>query len=86
MTHWSPMSVPFRWISSVGDVIVLKYFPKFVHTTASPERVPKVRKLADEMKHLAHTAEEKIIHAEHVAVDKIKEGGKKLADEIKEIG
>ena len=83
--HSRPVSVPYRWISSVGDVIVLKYFPKFVQTAASPERVPKIRKLTDEMKHFAHVAEEKIVHAEHAAVDRIKEAEKKLVEEIKEI-
>lgn len=83
--HSRPVSVPYRWISSVGDVIVLKYFPKFVQTAASPDRVPKARKIADEMKHFAHDASEKIHHAEHVAVDRIKEAEKKLVDEIKEI-
>lgn len=83
--HSRPVSVPFRWISSVGDVIVLKYFPKFVQTAASPERVPKVRKLADEMKHFAHDTGEKIHTAEHIAADRIKQAEKKLIDEIKEI-
>ena len=83
--HSKPISIPFRWIGNVGDVIILKYFPKFVQTGASPERVPKTRVIADEMKHLAHTAGEKLVHAEHVAADKMKAGGKKLADEIKEI-
>jgi len=83
--HSKPVSVPYRWISSVGDVIVLKYFPKFVQTAASPERVPKVRKMSDEMKHFAHDTSEKIHQAEHVAVDRFKEAEKKLVDEIKEI-
>jgi len=80
-----PVSVPFRWIHHVGDIIILKYFPKFVQTGPSPDRVPKVRKLADEMKHIGHVAEEKIVHAEHAAADKLKGGGKSLSDEIKEI-
>ena len=83
--HSRPVSVPYRWISSVGDVIVLKYFPKFVQTAASPDRVPKVRKLANEMKHIAHDATERMQYAEHMAMDKIKEAEKKLVDEIKEI-
>ena len=83
--HSRAISVPYRWIHSVGDVIILKYFPKFVRTEASPERVPKIRKLTDEVKHAAHVAEEKLIHAEKSAVAKIKEEGKKLADEIKEL-
>jgi sporulation protein YlmC with PRC-barrel domain len=84
--HSKPISVPFRWIGNVGDIIILKYFPKFVQTGPSPERVPKVRKLAEDMKHFAHSAEEKISHAEHTVANKLKDGsGKKLADEIKEI-
>ena len=83
--HSRPVSVPYRWISSVGDVIVLKYFPKFVQTAASPDRVPKIRKLTEDMKHFAHDASEKIHHAEHAAVDRIREAEKKLVDEIKEI-
>jgi sporulation protein YlmC with PRC-barrel domain len=82
--HSKPISVPFRWIHNVGDIIILKYFPKFVQTGASPERVPKVRKLAEEVKHIAHAAEEKIAHADRLGAGKGKEGGK-LADEIKEI-
>ena len=83
--HSKPISVPFRWINHVGDIIILKYFPKFVQTGASPERVPKIRKLAEEMKHLGHVAEEKIVRAEHAASDKLKSSAKSLADEIKEI-
>ncbi len=83
--HSRSVSIPYRWISSVGDVIVLKYFPKFVQTTASPDRVPKIRKIADEMKHFAHDATEKIHHVEQVAADKIREAERKLVDEIKEI-
>jgi sporulation protein YlmC with PRC-barrel domain len=81
--HSKPVSIPYRWINNVGDVIILKYFPKFVQTGASPERVPKVRKLADEMKQFAHTTEEKLLHAEHAAADRLK--GKPLSEEIKEI-
>lgn len=83
--HSKSVSVPFRWIGSVGDIIMLKYFPKFVQTAASPERIPKMRKLSDEVKHFAHAAEEKIIHAEKAAVAKVKEAEHKLVDEIKEI-
>ncbi|MFO7618258.1 MAG: PRC-barrel domain-containing protein [Thermoplasmata archaeon] len=82
--HSKPVSVPFRWIGNVGDIIILKYFPKFVQTGASPDRVPKVRKLAEEVKQFAHAAEEKFMHAEHAAAEKLK-GGSKLADEIQEI-
>ncbi|GEM_PF-402929 len=26
------VSVPYRWVSSIGDIVVLRYFPKFVKT------------------------------------------------------
>ncbi len=83
--HSRAISVPFRWIHGVGDVIILKYFPKFVRTEASPERIPKMRKLKEEIKHAAHVAEEKIVHAEKSAVAKMKEAEHKLIDEIKDI-
>lgn len=83
--HSKPISIPFRWINHVGDIILLKYFPKFVQTGPSPERVPKVRKLTEEVMHMGHVAEEKIIKAEHMAADKLKGQGKSLSDEIKEI-
>jgi len=25
-----PVNVPYRWISSIGDIVILKYFPKRV--------------------------------------------------------
>ncbi|MCK4718104.1 MAG: PRC-barrel domain-containing protein [Thermoplasmata archaeon] len=28
------ISVPFRWVSAVGDVVVLRYFPGFIKTGA----------------------------------------------------
>jgi sporulation protein YlmC with PRC-barrel domain len=83
--HSKPVSVPYRWISSVGDVIVLKYFPKFVQTAASPDRIPKARKLTEEMKQFAHNTEEKLQKAEHAAANRIKDAEKKFVDEIKEI-
>jgi sporulation protein YlmC with PRC-barrel domain len=36
------VNVPFRWISSIGDVIILKYFPKRVAVKRSPR--PKQEK------------------------------------------
>jgi sporulation protein YlmC with PRC-barrel domain len=83
--HSRAVSVPYRWIHSVGDVIILKYFPKFVRTEASPERVPKIRKLKEDVVHAVHSAEEKIVHAEKAAVAKFKDGGHKLTDDIKEL-
>jgi sporulation protein YlmC with PRC-barrel domain len=36
------VNVPYRWISAIGDVIILKYFPKRVAVKRSPK--PKVEK------------------------------------------
>jgi len=33
------VSVPFRWIQSVGDIVVLRYFPKRV----SLKKVPTLK-------------------------------------------
>ena len=30
------VNVPFRWIQSVGDIVLLKYFPKRVTTRPGP--------------------------------------------------
>jgi len=37
------VNVPFRWISAIGDVIILKYFPKRVALKRSTK--PKAEKL-----------------------------------------
>ena len=39
--------IPFRWINSVGDMVLLKYFPSYV-STGGKEKVRKLRKLASE--------------------------------------
>ena len=37
-----PVNVPFRWIGSIGDVILLKYFPKRVALKKGKTRkIPK---------------------------------------------
>jgi len=40
------VNVPYRWISSIGDIVLLKYFPKRVAVKRSPkakaEKVPLV--------------------------------------------
>jgi len=36
-----PVNVPYRWISSVGDIVLLKYFPKKV---ALKKKGPKKKK------------------------------------------
>lgn len=37
------VSVPYRWVQSVGDIVVLRYFPKRVSTKrgASPQPIVK---------------------------------------------
>lgn len=40
------VSVPFRWVQSVGDIVILKYFPKRVSLkkgalTAKPQEMKK---------------------------------------------
>jgi sporulation protein YlmC with PRC-barrel domain len=39
------VNVPFRWISSVGDIVILKYFPKRVALKRGSAK-PKVEKAA----------------------------------------
>jgi sporulation protein YlmC with PRC-barrel domain len=39
--------VPFRWIDSVGDMVLLKHFPGYV-TMGGQEKVRKLRKLVSE--------------------------------------
>lgn len=38
--------IPFRWIHSVGDIVLLKYFPSFV--SLGPQKVRKLRKMLSE--------------------------------------
>ena len=39
------VNVPYRWISSIGDIVILKYFPKRVAVKkgakAKPEKAPE---------------------------------------------
>jgi len=39
------VNVPYRWISSIGDIVILKYFPKRVTVKkgakAKPEKAPE---------------------------------------------
>jgi sporulation protein YlmC with PRC-barrel domain len=32
------IAIPFRWVRSVGDIIVLKFFPKYIRTGKNPEK------------------------------------------------
>jgi len=36
-----PVNVPYRWVTAVNDVVLLKYFPKRVSVKRSPARAPK---------------------------------------------
>jgi sporulation protein YlmC with PRC-barrel domain len=36
-----PINVPYRWVSAVSDVVLLKYFPKRVSMKRSPSRPVK---------------------------------------------
>ncbi|HII41316.1 MAG TPA: photosystem reaction center subunit H [Thermoplasmata archaeon] len=39
------VSVPYRWVQSVGDIVVLRYFPKRVTTKrGAPSLAPAVAK------------------------------------------
>ncbi len=39
--------IPYRWISSVGDMVLLKHFPSYV-SVGGRDKVRKLRKLAVE--------------------------------------
>jgi len=44
-----PIGIPFRWIESIGDIVLLRHFPKYIKTgTGRVEKVKKLRTLADE--------------------------------------
>jgi hypothetical protein len=36
-----PVNVPYRWVSAVNDVVLLKYFPKRVSLKKNPARPAK---------------------------------------------
>jgi sporulation protein YlmC with PRC-barrel domain len=35
-----PVNVPYRWVSAVNDVVLLKFFPKRVSLKRAPGKVP----------------------------------------------
>jgi len=37
------VSVPYRWVQSVGDIVILRHFPKRVTTKKAPAAVPAVK-------------------------------------------
>ena len=74
------VAVPFRWIESVGDVILLKYFPKFVGQPSMPEESSKFK---DRAHQLAHAAEEKLMAGEKRMVDDLKTFEKKVEGRVR---
>jgi sporulation protein YlmC with PRC-barrel domain len=36
-----PVNVPYRWVTAVNDVVLLKYFPKRVSVKRAPARAAK---------------------------------------------
>ncbi|HEV2165707.1 MAG TPA: PRC-barrel domain-containing protein [Thermoplasmata archaeon] len=35
-----PINVPYRWVSAVNDVVLLKYFPKRISVKRTPKAAP----------------------------------------------
>ncbi|MCI4331672.1 MAG: PRC-barrel domain-containing protein [Thermoplasmata archaeon] len=35
-----PISIPYRWVAAVNDVVLLKYFPRRVSVKKGPARAP----------------------------------------------
>jgi sporulation protein YlmC with PRC-barrel domain len=62
------IAVPFRWVDHIGDIVLLKYFPKWVPTAGAPQDESGFKKLAE----AAHHAGEKLAAGEKRVVDKIK--------------
>lgn len=67
--HSRAVSVPFRWVDTFGDVILLKYFPRFVVTSPIPPRTPVWKKVAGEA---IRTAEEAAISTERKLEEEVK--------------
>ena len=62
------VAVPFRWVAHVGDIVLLKYFPKWVPTSGAPQDETAMKKLSD----AAHHAGERLAGAEHKLADKLR--------------
>ena len=45
------IGVPYRWIQSVSEVVVLRYFPGKVHVSYKPSRLRKKRRKLRVLKH-----------------------------------
>ena len=73
------VAVPFRWIAHIGDIVLLKYFPKWVPTAGAPQDESGFKRLAD----AAHHAEERFVAGEKKLADKVKSMEHKLDDDVK---
>jgi len=38
------VSVPYRWVQSVGDIVILRYFPKRVSLKKAPTKQPETKR------------------------------------------
>lgn len=65
------VAVPYRWIESIGDIILLKHFPGFVSSDAPPDRHPKL-----------HAMRDRIVSAEHHLVEEVQALEHKLEERI----
>ena len=73
------IAVPFRWVSHIGDIVLLKYFPKWVPTAGAPQDESGFKKLAE----AAHHAEERLAAGEKKMVEKFKSAEAKLGEDVK---
>jgi sporulation protein YlmC with PRC-barrel domain len=74
------VAVPFRWVAHVGDIVLLKYFPKWVPTSGAPQDETAMQKLSG----AAHHAGEKLVTAERKLADRLKTMEHKLEGEKKQ--
>lgn len=44
-----PVNVPYRWVTAVNDVVLLKFFPKRVSLKRAPARAPQRQESATEL-------------------------------------
>lgn len=77
------IAVPFRWIESIGDVILLKHFPKFVPALGAPKEPFRLKKAVHD---IARAAEEKLVKAEKVLTEELKDVERKVVDDLKTVG
>lgn len=78
--HSRSVSIPFRWVDAFGDVILLKYFPRFVPTSPIPARISLWKKAADEV---IRTTEEVTVSTEKKLEREVKKAGKTIKRKFK---